>query len=290
MTLMTLARCLALPLALGSVLLMPQPAVGGGWWASINVDRTTVIPGEEVEVSASVMFPTTRAAEEAQETGGFYVYLLEGFDYSVFDEAMQEPNPRDWWSLGSAEAIQVGQATVTVRDRNLARASATFAVPELALGSYHLMLCDADCNRPLGDVIPRRDFTVVADPATAGLTEQVDSLQQRTQVNARDHSRELRKAQDDAEAADASVQSAGSAIERLEERVDSLAAESRSAPGMAWWGVAALLGAGAMIGALTALLIRRRRPRTPRGGQVAGWGPSDEELEELLATEPKQPG
>jgi len=288
MTLMTLARCLAPLLALGSVLLMPQPAVGGGWSASINVDRTTVTPGEEVEVSASAWFPTNRAAEEAQETGGFYVYLLQGFDYAVLDEPMQEPNPRDWWSLGSAEAIQVGQATVTVGNRNLGRASATFAVPELPLGSYHLMLCDAGCNRPLGNVIPRRDFTVVADPATAELTEQVDSLQQRTQVTARDHSRELRKAQDDAEAADASIQSAGSAIERLEERVDSLAAES-SAPGMAWWGVAALLAAGAMIGALTALLIRRRS-RTSRGGPVAGWHPSDEELEELLATEPKQPG
>jgi hypothetical protein len=156
---------LALVCALGVLLLMPQGAAAGGWWSYIDVDRSHVAPGERVELDETVAFSSAAAAEAAQQSGRFYVYLLRGFDYSVVERAMREPSPGDWWSLGGAEAIQVGQVAVNVTDANLGRATAAFTMPELPPATYQLMLCDTGCTEPLADVIPVEGFTVVADPA-----------------------------------------------------------------------------------------------------------------------------
>jgi hypothetical protein len=140
---------------------MPQGAAGGGWWSNIQVNRTQAAPGQRVELGDTVAFGSADAAETAQRTQPFHVYLLRGFDYSVVERAIRMPSPGDWWSPAGAEAIEVGRVTVSVVDGNLARATATFTLPELPPGTYHLMLCDAECAEPLADVIPMR-FTVVA--------------------------------------------------------------------------------------------------------------------------------
>jgi len=156
---------LTLACTLGVLLLMPPAAAGGGWWSSIHVNRSHVAPGERVELEATVAYSSAAAAAEAaQQTDRFHVHLLRGFDYSAVERAMREASPGDWWSLGGAKAIAVGQVTVSVSDANLAKATAAFTVPELPPGMYHLMLCDSGCTEPLADVIPLTGFTVAASP------------------------------------------------------------------------------------------------------------------------------
>ena len=127
--------------------------------------------GQEMKVHANVMFRSVDAAEAAQtgETqGGFYVYLLRGFDYSIVQRARREASPRNWWSLGSADAFRVGRVVISGRELNLALASASFRVPEIPPGRYTVMFCDTGCAHPLADVIPTlpRQLTVTP-PRTA---------------------------------------------------------------------------------------------------------------------------
>jgi hypothetical protein len=274
---------LALVCALGVLLLTPQAAAGGGWWSYIDVNRSTVAPGQRIEVNEAVAFASSAAAKEASETGS-YVYLLRDFDYSVVERAMRKQSPRQWWSLGAAEAIQVGRVAVSVSDTNLGRASGAFTVPELAAATYHLMLCDAGCAEPLADVIPAKGFTVVADLATAQMAQRVDRLERRV----RNQARQLATARSDGERArDVAVRNARSEVEQLNARVSSLADEGRSSPRM--WAYAGWAVAGALAGALALLVLRHRRSRPPPLARVAGWHPSDEELRALLSSESGHP-
>jgi hypothetical protein len=160
-------------LALGCVavaLIMLPSATAGGWWTSLRLERTKVAVGEEMKVKVNVMFSSVDAAAAAQKRGRFYVYLLRGFDDSVVERAMREPSPRNWWSVGNADAFRVGRVVIRVEEEsNLALATAAFRVPEVPAGRYTMMLCDAGCSRPLADVIPTsaNQLTVTA-PGTAG--------------------------------------------------------------------------------------------------------------------------
>jgi hypothetical protein len=273
---------LALVCTLGVLLVTPQGAAGGGWWSNIDVDRSVVTPGQGVEVeTGQVAFSSTAAAKQAARGGRFYVYLLRDFDYAVVERAMGKADPRNWWSLNAAEAIQVGQVTVKVSDANLGKATAAFTVPQLPPGTYHLMLCDAGCTEPLPDVIPAKGFTVVADPATAQLAQRLDSLARRIQSQAD----QLATARADADRALVAAQSAHSEVEQLKASVSSLANDGRSSPLAAPWAYAGWLVAGALAGGLVLLVLRRRRSQPSRPARVAGWHASDEELQELLSSE-----
>jgi hypothetical protein len=239
---------------------MPQAAAGGGWWSSIHVNRSHVAPGQRVELDATVTFGAAAAAEAAQQTDRFHVYLLRGFDDSVVERAMRKRSPRNWWSLGGAEAIEVGQVTVSVSDADLGRVSAAFTVPELPPARYHLMLCDAGCTEPLAEVIPTNRFTVVADPATARMVNRVHRLERRS----RNQARRLGAARAESHMARVAVRNARSEVEQLAAGVSSLANEGRSAPPAAPWAYAGWLVAGALAGALALLVLRRRRSRPPR--------------------------
>jgi hypothetical protein len=245
---------LALVCALGVPLLLPPAAAAGGWWSSVHVSRSLVAPGERVEVEATVAFASVA---EAREAGRFYVHLLRGFDYSVVDRAMREPSPRNWWSLGDAEAIRVGEARVSVSNVNLGRVTAAFTLPELPPATYHLMLCDAACTEPLADVIPATGFTVVADPATARLVRRADRLER----GSREQARRLATARIVADTALAAARDAGSEVERLEAGVPAPASGSTS------WAFAGWFAAGLLLGALALLVLRTRsgraRPRPP---------------------------
>jgi hypothetical protein len=154
-----------------AALIVLPSATAGGWWTSIRIDRTRVAIGQEMKVHANVMFRSVDAAEAAQtgETqGGFYVYLLRGFDYSIVQRAMREASPRNWWSVGGADAFRAGRVVIGDRESNLALAKASFRVPKLPPGRYTVMFCDAGCAHPLADVIPTlpKQLTVTA-PQTA---------------------------------------------------------------------------------------------------------------------------
>lgn len=275
---------LALVCALGLLLLTPQAALGGGWWSSIHVNRSTVAAGQRVQLDAVVDFSSAAAAEEARETGRFHVYLLEGFDDSGVERAMTEPSPRNWWSLGGAEAFHVGEVAVRVSDAGLGRAAAAFTVPELPPETYHLMLCDAGCAEPLADVVPAGGFTVVADPATARMARRVDRLEQRI----RNQAGRLAGARADADWARGAARNAGSEVARLERRVSAVA-DAGGGPTPGPWAYAGWLVAGALAGALALLVLRRRQSPPPRSARVGAWHPTDDELRELLNSEPRIP-
>jgi hypothetical protein len=270
----------ALVCAFGVVLLVPQAAAGGGWWSYIDLNRSHVAPGQRVEIDATVAFRSAAAAQAEEETDRFSIYLLRGFDYSVVERAMRKPSPDNWWSLGGAEAIEVGQVTVSVSDTNLGRATAAFTVPELAPATYHLMLCDTACTEPLADVIPK-GFTVVADPATARLAKRVDRLERRS----RNQAGRLAAARAETDEALVAARNARSEVEQLKASASSPANEGRSSPLTAPLAYVGWLVAGALAGALALLVLRRRRSGPPRPGRVVGWRPSDEELWELLSSE-----
>jgi hypothetical protein len=276
---------LALVCALGVPLLMPQAAAGGGWWSHIDVSRSHVAPGQHVELDETVAFSSAAAAEAAEQTDRFSVYVLRGFDYSVVERAMRKRSPGNWWSLGGAEAIEVGHVTVSVSDANLGRATAAFTVPELPPATYHLMLCDPACTEPLADVIPAKGFTVVADPATARLAKRVERLERRS----RNQAGQLAAARADTDEALLAARNARSEVEQLKASVSSLANEGRTAPPPAPSAYAGWLVAGALAGALALLVLRRRRSRPPRPARVAGWRPSDDELREPLSSESRYP-
>ena len=230
-------------------------------------------------------FSSAAAAEGAQQTDRFSVYLLRGFDYAVVERAIRKPSPDNWWSLGGAEAIEVGKVTVSVSDANLGRATAAFTVPELPPATYHLMLCDTACTEPLADVIPTKGFTLVADPATARLAHRVERLKHR----GRNQAGQLAAARAGTDRALAAALNARSEAEQLKAIVSSLANEGRSSPLAAPWAYAGWLVAGALAGALALLVLRRRRSRRPRPARPVGWHHSDEELRELLSSESGYP-
>jgi hypothetical protein len=232
-----------------------------------------------------VAFSSAPAAEAAQQTDRFYVYLLRGFDYSVVERAMRKPSPGNWWSLGSAEAIEVGPVTVSASDANLGTATAEFMVPELSPATYHLMLCDTACTAPLADVIPAKGLTIVADPATARMANRVDRLERRR----RNQAGQLAVARAHTDKALVAARNARSGVEQLKASVSLLAKKSRGAPPAPPWAYAGWLLAGALAGALALLVVRRRRSRPPRAARVVGWHPHDEELRELLSSESRSP-
>jgi hypothetical protein len=259
---------LALFIALGVLLLAPQAAAGGGWWSVVEVTRGPVAAGERVQVRAGLLFSSDAVAETAQQPGRYRVYLLRGFDDSGVERAMRKAKPGDWWSLGSAEAIDVGPVTVPGTEANFGEATAEFTVPQLAAGTYHVMLCDAGCAEPLTDVIPTEGFTVVADPTTATLAQQVARLARRN----REQTRELVAARDETYEALVTAQDARAAYEDLRVRVASVANQDRSSSPPTGW-----LVAGALVLLVLAGLARARHqahdPGARRGEDVQSGAP-----------------
>ena len=160
---------------------------------------------------------------------------------------MRKSSPGNWWSLGDAEAIDVGHVTVGASDGSLGWATAVFTVPQLPPARYRLMLCDTACVEPLGDVIPTGDFAVVADRATAQMAERVERLSRRS----RNQAGRLAAARADADKALLAARTARSDVEQLQAGLSSRAEEGRSSPPTSACAYAGWLVAGALAGALS---------------------------------------
>lgn len=139
----------------------PSPVAAGGWWSTPQLEHQTpaLAVGEITSVSASVLFDSTRDAEAAADAGGHYAFLVRGLDEVALQDAMTGPEPDDRWTT-PAETIRLGPVSFGANDANLAPVSARFVVPDVPAGVYDLMLCDADCSEPLGDVVPLRSVYV----------------------------------------------------------------------------------------------------------------------------------
>jgi uncharacterized coiled-coil protein SlyX len=268
------------------VLLLPSSARAGGWWTFVDTDRSTVAVGQRVKAEAEVLFSSIRAAREAEEEGRFYVYALRGLDYSMVGRAMSKPYSKDWWSLGNAEAVELGRVVLRVSDSNIARARASFTVPELAPATYSLMFCDAGCAQPLADIVPWKGFTVVADPATVKISARTTRLEERVARQAQS----LATARAAGRRARAAVAQTESELRALEEQLRTLrrkVAEPAQSSRPSLWALAGWVLAGVFGGALAYLVLRRRSAKPPPHA-FDGWQPSDEELRALIASHPSR--
>lgn len=139
----------------------PVPVAAGGWWSTPQLEHQTpaLAVGETTSVSASVLFDSTRDAEAAADAGAYHAFLVRGIDEAALQDAMAGPRPEDWWTP-PAETIRLGPVSFGANDANLGSVSARFVVPDVPAGVYDLMLCDADCSEPLGDVVPLRSVYV----------------------------------------------------------------------------------------------------------------------------------
>jgi hypothetical protein len=239
-----------------AALLGAQPATAGGWWTSPRLNRDTAAVGQEVRVHAGVMFSSVDAVEAAQSGRAeeqYYVYLLRGFDHSIVQRAMRRPSPRNWWSLGDAEAIRVGRVVLGSAELNTALANASFTVPRLPIGTYTVMLCSAGCTRPLADVIPATGFTIVADRVTARVAAQADRLE----LQARRQAARLDKTRAEAFAAEASASIDRAELRSLSKRLDATDRRVAAAERSIWEHVPWLF-AGVGLGVLLVIARRRR--------------------------------
>jgi uncharacterized coiled-coil protein SlyX len=264
------------------VLLLPSSATAGGWWTFITTDRSTVAVGQRVKAEATVSFNSISAAREAQDAR-FYVYALRGLDYSIVNRAMSKPSPKDWWSPGDAEALRLGPVALRVSGGNLGRARASFTVPQLTPATYALMLCDADCAHPLADVVPTRDFTVVADPATAKIAARMTRMERRFAAR---QARSLAAARAAGRSARTAIAKTEAEVRVLDEKLRALdrdVAEAANSSRPSLWALAGWVIAGVLGGALALLMLRRRGATVPPPA-FEGSQPSDAELRALIAS------
>lgn len=235
-------------------------AAGGGWWSGIGLDDQHIGAGESFTHRLSeVWFPSMRAARAAAATDQ-YVYLIEDFDRGLLKEAYSRRTPRGWWEP-PAEAVRAGKVRLFNWNGNIAQAEVHFDVPDLSSDVYHVMLCDAGCRKPLGDVIP--DVVhLTAEPLVArklrALEDRIRRLRASVQSSQWDLWRMDRRA-------DRLSSSADLATARLDELDQSSSAIDTRRPAAPWLAYAGWFLAGA---AAVAVSARRRRSRA---GEMTGY-------------------
>ena len=230
----------------------PPPRVDGGissaWTGPIGI-------GESLSHRVEDVFFETREEATTARTTAWYAYLIPSFDRSALDQAMRREDPGNWWEPPS-KAILVGDVRLSGQDANLVDAIVHLSVPRISTGRYHLMLCNAECRMPLGDVIPQR-VDVAADAFSAQLARKLERttfrLTERLQVLQRRVQR-TRIAQAEVEA---SVRLSREAVTTLSHRVSELERD-RSSGSTPWGAFAGWFLAGASLSALGFLFVRRR--------------------------------
>jgi hypothetical protein len=267
----------ALTTALALVLLQPQGATAGGWVTHIDLAPSRVTAGQTVEVKQSVMFETLQLAADARRSGHFYAYVIRDFDYSIVRRAWSQEYTSSWWNLGGGTPIYLGPVELGRWNANIAVASATFVVPDLDPGRYHVMLCSARCEEPLADVIPAK-LSVIADPATGQLTRRLTRVENRMgEIIRLDDKVDLTR--DYVLSVRRMVFTQRVDFNALSDRVEVLAGRLKEAetsgPGIPWFAFLGWVVAG---GVGAALVVRRRRDRvsvSPNRDDI------DKELEEM---------
>lgn len=252
-----------------AVLVPVAPAAAGGWWSHIRIDGNALGVGEEVTAEAHVMFESMREAETARASGGYHAYLVRGFDRSLLSEAMSRGERHGWWRPPE-EVIRLGDVELSGWDANLADATATFAVPDVAPGTYELMFCTLDCAEPLADLVPALDVAVFGDAATARLARDLAGVTEQLQETAFEVSTGMEELRDDVRGVRSGVKAAAGVTSglaaSLEDLQAGLAEPAPAATSPGWLASGGWFLAGA---ALTLVFAGRRRrldaePDTPQ--------------------------
>lgn len=269
-----------LTIVIGAVLLSvplgAPEAVGGGNFLEVN--RRYLAPGQTAV--ASNRYFTRAIARNAP----YYLYLLraeDGWDppLEAFRAApvlgrarIAWPGPhRDW----SGE--MKGNPRLTVR----------LEVPQLPPGNYLLGLCDLPCEHRIHS-ISFGSIRIVASPLEARLRTRIDRTESRiwTLRGALGRNRRIQTQQ--SRDLDGRIGAVGAASSRsaaaLDDRLSALDAETRRAAGSAHR--ANLVGAGALLLAAGALVLRRRRTPAFSSPDPAGWLDDDIDHIEVTVEEP----
>ena len=155
-------RCLLAVVLAAFLLSAGAPAsAGGGWWDYLRIDDTDLAVGESASADTRAYWFTL---EDADWDTPYYAYLVRGFDRELLQDSMGAVEPDRWWALRpDAELIRLGEVNLK-RFGIDGTARTRFEVPAVAPGRWDLMLCDAGCVRPLGNVIPT-EVQIVSEPA-----------------------------------------------------------------------------------------------------------------------------
>lgn len=261
---MRTVRCSLLLLLLGTFL---APSAGaGGWWSSIGLEGQPVGMGESIDLGVSeVMFDSIEEAEEAQGQE-FFAYLVRDFDQAALDDAMTRADPGKWWRPTS-QPIQVGTVELTDWDSNLAKGRVDLEVPEIEPGSYFLMLCDAGCGVPLGNLIPS-GVTVTDDVVAAQTARRLQELEADLTLALQQSRSELRQTR-------STLRQALSDDAKRDQRIAQLEAElveAQDQEPVPWVAYAGWFFAG---GATVFLLLRLRRSRGQKEEMLIERVPDD---------------
>jgi hypothetical protein len=174
-----LPRWLPIAIFVSFVLLPQPPALGGGWWSSIDLDRRELLSGESLELSSQVFFDARNGVDAMEQARSgavtYHAYLLIEWDEAVLDMALRHDFRPNWWRT-PARALPLGQVALGDWDSNLAWASAAVEVPNIEPGRYSIMFCDLGCERPLADVIPTSVRIFDAEGFARHLDRQIDGV------------------------------------------------------------------------------------------------------------------
>ena len=139
---------LAAGVAVAALTLCPTASADGG--AYLELDRTYYPAGVTAHVETYVGVPAARRG--VFDRGPFFAYLL----------------PADTWLVEGRRlprgAIRVGTFAIEEWDRSTFELSASFTVPDLETGFYHLQLCNDPCTVS-GFREPLTGFVTVAGTA-----------------------------------------------------------------------------------------------------------------------------
>lgn len=254
---------------------VPSAASAGGWWSGIDLDGSHLGIGESVMFRSEVMFRTLEAADRAQEDADFHAYLARGVDRAALREAMSVAEPKRWWSP-PRELTLIGDVSLSSWDANLAVATAEVTVPEVTPGSYDLMLCDAGCENPLGNLIPLR-IDVAADALSAQTARGLEKTNTRLDIALRRVRNDLRQQGRRLGAATDASSASAESVARLQDRISTL---ERTSPSTPWVPYLLFFVAGA---ALASVAARFRRTSSSGRPPEPPMPPVPDDARELVS-------
>lgn len=162
-------RKLIVGLLVSVVMAMPTGVRAGGWWSFVQAPSRYLAIGETVTLQGEDVFES--AGDRRKAFSGerqFFVYLLQGTDREMVDEAMGEADPGDWWTPPE-RGVPLGRVEFAGHDQGIYNVRTDVQIPDVAPGKYELMYCTDRCQEPLTNHVPL-EVTIV-EATAAGLVK-----------------------------------------------------------------------------------------------------------------------